>query len=240
VQTLILRGVFLCRRADVDYFLQGNAVDFAAHPLAMPVPGAYLDFPTAWRHFVDAIPPEDRGDVVKGLAKIFAAPPRTEAERECQAKAASVCVAWEGSVSHLRRDENSHGQPNEKYALTAARILVHYMINGGFLDANGEANRDNNYILDHVARLRDIPVNVVHGRYDRVCHAEPALPAECAGDRFGDGAEPELDRRAVGDQPRDMLGYGAVDASLPGRSPRAGLAQRRQWLGQLFHHNGRA
>jgi hypothetical protein len=61
-------------------------------------------------------------------------------------------------------------QPNQKYALTAARILVHYMINGGFLGAGGEANRDNNYILDHVARLRDIPVHVVHGRYDRVCH----------------------------------------------------------------------
>ena len=66
--------------------------------------------------------------------------------------------------------ENSHGQPNEKYALTTARIMAHYMINGGFLDANGEANRDNNYILDNIARLRDIPVNVVHGRYDRVCH----------------------------------------------------------------------
>ena len=74
------------------------------------------------------------------------------------------------SLQSLNRDENSNGQPNKKYALTAARILVHYMINGGFLDANGEANRDNNYILDHVARLRDIPVNVVHGRYDRVCH----------------------------------------------------------------------
>jgi proline iminopeptidase len=66
--------------------------------------------------------------------------------------------------------KNSHGQPNEKYALTVARIMVHYMINGGFLDAKGEASRDNNYILDNVARLRDIPVNVVHGRYDRVCH----------------------------------------------------------------------
>ena len=44
-------------------------------------------------------------------------------------------------------------------------------------------------------------------------HAEPALLAECAGDRFGDGAEPELDRGAVGDQPCDMLGYGAVDGS---------------------------
>jgi hypothetical protein len=35
----------------------------------MPTPGAYLDFPTAWRHFVDVIPPEDRGDVVNGLAR---------------------------------------------------------------------------------------------------------------------------------------------------------------------------
>jgi len=166
VQTLILRGVFLCRRADVDYFFQGNAAEFAADPLAMPTPGAYLDFPTAWRHFLDVIPPEDRGDV----AKAFASPPRTDAERERLVKAASACVAWEGSASRLNRDENSHGQPNQKYALTAARILVHYMINGGFLGSGGPANRDNNYILDHIARLRDIPVHVVHGRYDRVCH----------------------------------------------------------------------
>jgi len=54
VQTLILRGVFLCRRADVDYFFQGNAAEFAADALAMSAPGAYLDFPTAWRHFVDS------------------------------------------------------------------------------------------------------------------------------------------------------------------------------------------
>jgi proline iminopeptidase len=170
VQTLILRGVFLCRRADVDYFLQGNAAEFAADPLAMPTPGAYLDFPTAWRHFVDVIPPEDRGDVVKGLVKAFSSPPRTDAERERSVKAASACVAWEGSASRLNHDENTHGQPNQKYALTAARILAHYMINGGFLGAGGGANRDNNYILDHIARLRDIPVHVVHGRYDRVCH----------------------------------------------------------------------
>ena len=39
-----------------------------------------------------------------------------------------------------------------------------------FYGATGEANRDNNYILDHVERLRDIPVHIVHGRYDRVCH----------------------------------------------------------------------
>jgi integrase len=59
-------GVFLCRRADVDYFFQCNAADFAANPLGMPVPGTYLDFPTAWQHFIGEIPPEDRGDVVQG------------------------------------------------------------------------------------------------------------------------------------------------------------------------------
>src|SRR6201981_1558839 len=170
VQTLILRGVFLCRRADVDYFFQGNAAEFAANPLAMPVPGTYLDFPTAWQHFVKEIPPEDRRDVVKGLPNGLAGPRQNDADRERLLKVASACTAWETSTSRLNRDENSQSQPDRKYALTAARILIHYMINGGFLGATGEANRDNNYILGHVDRLRDIPVHIVHGRYDRVCH----------------------------------------------------------------------
>jgi hypothetical protein len=55
---------------------QGNAADFALDPLGIRVPGTYLDFPAAWEHFVTEIPPEDRGDVVKGLAKIFAVQPR--------------------------------------------------------------------------------------------------------------------------------------------------------------------
>src|SRR4051794_32535125 len=56
VQTLILRAVFLCGRADVDYFFQGNAADFASNALATPVPGTYLDFPTGWQQFVAEIP----------------------------------------------------------------------------------------------------------------------------------------------------------------------------------------
>ena len=70
VQTLILRGVFLCRRADVDYLFQGNAADYGGDPLAMRCPGAYLDFPAAWERFVDEIPLECRDDVVGGLAQI--------------------------------------------------------------------------------------------------------------------------------------------------------------------------
>jgi proline iminopeptidase len=105
VQTLILRGVFLCRRADVDYFLQGNAAEFAADPLAMPRPGTYLDFPASWERFATQIPRESRGDVVKALAGIFASPPRSDAERERMVEAASACIAWENSASRLKRDD---------------------------------------------------------------------------------------------------------------------------------------
>ena len=136
----------------------------------MRVPGTYLDFPAAWEQFVTEIPPEDRGDVVGGLAKIFAVQPQNEAERERVLKAASACVAWESSASRLNRDESSQSQPDQRYALMAARISIHYMINGGFLGAGSEANRDNNYILDHVDRLKEVPVHIVHGRYDKVCH----------------------------------------------------------------------
>jgi hypothetical protein len=97
-------------------------------------------------------------------------PPKNEADRDRALKAASACVAWETSASRLNRDENSQSRPNPKYVLTVARILVHYMMNGGFLGGSGEANRDNNYILEHVHRLKDIPVHILHGRYDRVCH----------------------------------------------------------------------
>ena len=106
----------------------------------------------------------------RGLAKAFSSPPRTDAERERLVKAASACIAWENSASRLDRDENSHSQPNQKYALTTARILVHYMVNGGFLGANGAANRDNNYILDHIARLRG------HPRSCRAWALRPGVP----------------------------------------------------------------
>ena len=143
----------------------------------------YLDFPTAWQKSIAEIPSEDRGDVVKGLAKLLAAPSQNGADRDRALKTASACVVWEASTSRLSRDENSQSQPNHKYALTAARISVHYMTNGGFLGGSGEMNRNNNYILDHIHRIKDIPVHVVHGRYDRVCHlyqSEALVRSLCA------------------------------------------------------------
>src|SRR4029077_7327813 len=109
----------------------------------MRAPGTYLDFPVAWEHFVTEIPPEDRGDVVRGLAKIFALQPPNEGARERDMKATWAGVAWESSACRLKGDESSQSQPNQKYALMAGRILIHYMINGGVLLAERESTRLN-------------------------------------------------------------------------------------------------
>jgi hypothetical protein len=158
----------------------------------MRAPGTYLDFPAAWTHFVTAIPPEDRGDVVGGLAKIFAVQPQNEAERERVLKAASACVAWESSASRLNRDESSQSQPDQRYALMAARISIHYMINGGFLGAGSEANRDNNYILDHLTvdiELTAQPQDVIDQMCGRVVgECRRGIVVACGGCAFATAA----------------------------------------------------
>ena len=47
------------------------------------------------------MPPEDRGDVVKELAKAFAVPPQNDADRARLLKVASACMAWETTTSRL-------------------------------------------------------------------------------------------------------------------------------------------
>lgn len=176
VQTLILRGIFLCRTKDLDYFYQGNAATYAEDPYDTRLPGTYQCYPEAWKAFVEVIAPEDRHDMVKAYAKIFARKPENDAEREMQTRAAVAWSVWEGSTSYLAQDlsQLSHfAEPD--FAKTFARIENHYFMNGAFLGGSGEQNRGQNYILENVARIKHIPVHIVHGRYDLVC---PMFQAE--------------------------------------------------------------
>lgn len=170
VESLILRGIFLCRRKDLDYLYQGNAVTIATKPDDTSQPGAYQMYPEAWTDFVAAIPPADRTDMVAAYARIFAMVPQNEAEREMQNRAAIAWSVWEGLTSYLAQDISDLGKfADADFARTFARIENHYFMNGGFLGGSGEANRDNNFIIDHVDRLKDIPIYIVHGRFDVVC-----------------------------------------------------------------------
>lgn len=142
VRGMILRGIFLCRDQDIDWFYQD---------------GASRVYPDYWRDFLSPIPLAERDDLLSAYYKRLIGD--DELIRMAAAKAWSV---WEGRCASLQPNHNlvSHlGSPHT--ALSMARIEAHYFTNKAFLE--------NNEIIARADRLKDIPCTIIHGRYDMVC-----------------------------------------------------------------------
>lgn len=148
VSELVLRGIFLVRRKELDWFYRR---------------GADAVFPEHWRRFVDAIPDDERGDLLAAYHRRL-----TRGDRETQLRYARVWSIWEGVTSSLLPDEKREQHFAEPdFALAIARLETHYFVNGGFLASE-------NQLLDRVDVLRAIPAVIVQGRYDMVCPVESA------------------------------------------------------------------
>ena len=142
VSELVLRGIFLLRRAEIDWFYKE---------------GANWLFPDAYEAFRDLIPPEERGDMVAAYHRRLTGPDRRQ-----QVEAARAWSLWEGSTLSLLADQERLKLFGvEAYALAFARIECHYFMNGGFLTSERQ-------LLDDAHRLAGIPGLIVHGRYDVV------------------------------------------------------------------------
>ena len=161
VRTLILRGIFLCRRKDLDYLYQGNAASHRDTPDDTSIPGAYQFFPEAWKKFVEVIDHKDRRDMVAAYSKIFKGAPGERLEH-----AAKAWSLWEGVTSNLVPEKDMTSYEDPAFAKMFAGIENHYFMNGAFL---GGTDRDNNYLLENVGRIAHLPIYIVHGRYDQVC-----------------------------------------------------------------------
>jgi proline iminopeptidase len=148
VSELVLRGIFLLRRKELDWFYQH---------------GASMVFPEHWQAFLAPIPEAERGDLLGAYhRRLLGAEP---AEQLAAARAWSV---WEGATSSLRPNPeraNQFGSP--EFALALARIETHYFVNRGFFD-------DEQQLLRGVDAIRHIPAVIVQGRYDVVCPIESA------------------------------------------------------------------
>lgn len=145
---LVLRGIFMLRRWELQWFYQ----DGASHL-----------FPEAWEQYVAPIPPAERGDFIGAYHRRLTSD--DEATRLAAARAWSV---WEGATSFLHIDPDfaaTHDEP--QFALAFARIENHYFVNGGFLDSEDQ-------LLRNVPRIAHIPAVIVHGRYDVVCPVQNA------------------------------------------------------------------
>lgn len=144
---LVLRGIFLCRPEDIQWFYQS---------------GAGRVFPDYWRDYLAPIPEAERNDMVSAYYR------RLTSENELeQIQAAKAWSVWEGRCATLHpnpRVVEHFAHPHTAIAL--ARIECHYFMNNAFL-----APRQ---ILDNAHRLVDIPGVIVHGRYDMVCPLDNA------------------------------------------------------------------
>jgi proline iminopeptidase len=148
VTELVLRGIFMLRRWELEWFYQE---------------GASRMFPDAWQHYVGAIPEAERGDLIGAFHRRLTS--EDEATRLAAARAWSV---WEGATSFLRVDEDFvSGHEDAAFALAFARIENHFFVNGGFFEAEDQLLRD-------AYRIVDIPGVIVQGRYDVVCPAQSA------------------------------------------------------------------
>jgi proline iminopeptidase len=148
VSELVLRGIFLLRRKELDWFYQS---------------GASMLFPEYWQSFLAPIPEAERGDLLAAYhRRLIDAPP---AEQLAAARAWSV---WEGATSSLWPNPERASQfGSPEFALALARIETHYFVNRGFF--TGE-----NQLLRGVDAIRQIPAVIVQGRYDVVCPIESA------------------------------------------------------------------
>jgi proline iminopeptidase len=148
VMALVLRGIFLCRQCDFDWLYKD---------------GANRIFPDYWEEFIKPIPQSERGDLAQAYNSRLLGD--DELLRMGVAKAWS---AWEGNCSKLRPSPTALAKFTKPHnALALARIETHYFVNKGFIDEN--------YILNNMQSIKDIPGRIVHGRYDMVCPLDNAL-----------------------------------------------------------------
>jgi len=143
VTELVLRGIFMLRRWELEWFYQE---------------GASRLFPDAWEQYLAAIPVVERHDLISAYHRRL-----TCEDSDVRLAAARAWSVWEATTSFLHQDPQfvqSHEDP--AFALAFARIECHYFVNGGFFEVEDQLLRD-------AHRLHGIPGVIVHGRYDVVC-----------------------------------------------------------------------
>jgi proline iminopeptidase len=149
---MILRGVFLARQMDMDWFLKS---------------GAGRIYPEQWRRLYESIPSCDRVNLLQGLCNAIEG-----SDEIARRRVAREWSAWGGQVAlgnAFQADETSH--VTEQMVQQAAMEL-HYAGHSYFLEEN--------QILDNCNKLLEIPTVIIHGRNDLVCPIEAAISLQHA------------------------------------------------------------
>ncbi|MBL9057189.1 MAG: prolyl aminopeptidase [Rhodobacteraceae bacterium] len=138
---LVLRGVFLATRAELDWFYGGGAGGF---------------YPDLWARFLAPIPPAERGDLIGAYhRRLFSGDMLSEGRH------ARIWANWENALASVQ-SESGMGEGPSDYARAFARLENHYFQNAAFLEEDG-------WILKNRGRITHLPATIVQGRFDMIC-----------------------------------------------------------------------
>ncbi len=144
---LILRGVFLGRKEDIDWLYAD---------------GTRRVFPDHWQEFISPIPKSERNALLPAFYARL-----TGNDEIARMSAAKAWSSWEGKTATLEPNPGVvEHLISPHVALSMSRISAHYFVNHCFLEEN--------QLLDNIEKLADIPGIIVHGRYDMICPVENA------------------------------------------------------------------
>jgi proline iminopeptidase len=141
VSELVLRGIFMIRQEEIDWFYE--------------LGGASFLFPEAFAAYQAPIPAAQRGAMVAAYHRILTGPPSA-----AQDAAARAWTLWEArTLSLLPNPAREEAWDDGHYALAFARIENHYFQHKGFFAKDG-------WLLAQAHKLHAIPGTIIHGRYD--------------------------------------------------------------------------
>lgn len=187
----ILRGIFLCTRAEVEWFVNGMK---------------YF-YPEVHQRFADAIPEAERGDLLQAyVSRLFCDSP------EMYTEAARNWSRYEGSCLFLKPQADAIASfESDQVSLGIGRLEAHYMLNGAFMEED--------QLIRDIARIRHLPAVIIQGRYDVICppvsayrlhQAWPEAVYQVIGDAGHSSMEPGISQALLSatEQFRLRAGFG--------------------------------
>ncbi len=147
VSAIILRGTFLARQCDFEWF---------AHD------GVSRIFPDYWQQYLTNFDEDDMNNRLTSLHhRVFSD------NKEIQLEAAKAWALWAGRVvTHNLdlEDEYALEEGDDEKLINEVKIEMHYAKNRYFIEEN--------QILNNISNIPDVPVSIIHGRKDLTCLTE--------------------------------------------------------------------
>lgn len=142
VMGMVLRGVFLARKLDMDWFVNQ---------------GAGMIYPEKWQQLISFDPERTDKDLIEALYHaVFGN------DELAKRRAAKAWIEWGNQVSLMNDYKKLEKSPQiTEKMVQKVQMEMHYAKNKYFIAEN--------QVLNNCHLIQHIPTMIVHGRYDLVC-----------------------------------------------------------------------